>query len=454
MRKLTVLALWAMAACTPAQQVQVTKSTPTVATSNQLVAPMEHVAPLPIPALRRTSGALAQDFMELSFAMESGRPLPWFSRFDGPITVALTGTVPPSAAPDLQRLLARLRNEAGLAVRIAAKGEPASITVEFSPRAALKRLAPTAACFVVPNVSTLAEYRAARGTAVADWAFVKTRTKAAIFVPADTSPQEIRDCLHEELAQAIGPLNDLYRLPDSVFNDDNFNTVLTSFDMQILRMYYSADLAPGMTRADVAARIPSLAAQMAPAGAAPNVGGTPNSWSDAIEMALGGRAGQGARIKAAERALMGAHAQGWRDGRLAFSHFAAGRLYVASDPARAVRELTEAARIYRAQPGGAVQVAHVDMQLAAIAVAMGNPGQAIAFADRAIPVIRQAENASLLATVMLIKAEALDQTGRSADAAALRLDSQAWARYGFGSEASTRARLREIAALGARGRRG
>jgi len=34
------------------------------------------------------------------------------------------------------------------------------------------------------------------------------------------SPQEVRDCLHEELAQALGPLNDLYRLPDSVFNDD------------------------------------------------------------------------------------------------------------------------------------------------------------------------------------------------------------------------------------------
>ena len=28
-----------------------------------------------------------------------------------------------------------------------------------------------------------------------------------VFVPADASPQELRDCLHEELAQALGPLN-------------------------------------------------------------------------------------------------------------------------------------------------------------------------------------------------------------------------------------------------------
>lgn len=46
-----------------------------------------------------------------------------------------------------------------------------------------------------------------------------------MFIPNDTSAQEIRDCLNEELAQALGPLNDLYRLSDSVFNDDNMHTV-------------------------------------------------------------------------------------------------------------------------------------------------------------------------------------------------------------------------------------
>jgi hypothetical protein len=64
----------------------------------------------------------------------------------------------------------------------------------------------------------------------------------AVFIPSDVSPQEVRDCLHEEVAQALGPLNDLYRLPDSVFNDDNFHAVLTGFDMLILRTYYDAEL--------------------------------------------------------------------------------------------------------------------------------------------------------------------------------------------------------------------
>ena len=38
------------------------------------------------------------------------------------------------------------------------------------------------------------------------------------------------------------------------------------------------------------------------------------------------------------------------------------------------------------------------MQLAAIAVASGQPDQALRYTDRAIPVIRRAENHGLLAT--------------------------------------------------------
>ena len=56
--------------------------------------------------------------------------------------------------------------------------------------------------------------------------------------------------------------------------------------------------------------------------------------------------------------------------------------------------------------------------------------------------------------MQLIKAEALEILGRNAEADALRVDSQQWARYGFGSDAQVRARTREIAALGARGTRG
>lgn len=76
-----------------------------------------------------------------------------------------------------------------------------------------------------------------RRTPTVDWTKLERRDRAAVFVRFDVAPQEIRDCLHEELAQALGPLKDLYRLSDSVSNDDNIHAVLTSFDMLILRAY-------------------------------------------------------------------------------------------------------------------------------------------------------------------------------------------------------------------------
>ncbi|MEL7206270.1 MAG: ATP-dependent transcriptional regulator, partial [Pseudomonadota bacterium] len=42
---------------------------------------------------------------------------------------------------------------------------------------------------------------------------------------------------------------------------------------------------------------------------------------------------------------------------------------------------------------------------------------------------------------------ALAQIGRSAEANLVRMDSLAWARYGFGTQWAVRARLREISAL-------
>ncbi len=312
----------------------------------------------------------------------------------------------------------------------------------------MSRAAPNAACFVVPNVSSLAEYQANRGTSRVDWTQVRERKTVGIFAPADASPQEVRDCLHEELAQAMGPLNDLYRLTDSVFNDDNFQSVLTAFDMKILRAWYSPRLRSGMSRAEVSAQLGAIFG-----GGSLTQDNSPTSpvWGEAVNTALNPANGMAKRKAAAERAITMAHAQGWRDGRLAFAYFAHARLLVGSDRGAAVAGFNKAAALYRNQPGGALYVAHIDMQLAAIAVASGQPDQALRFTERAIPVIRRAENHGLLATTQLIRAEALAMLGRNSEADRLRVDSQSLARYGFGSEAQIRARTREISALGGRG---
>nr|WP_096786006.1 DUF2927 domain-containing protein [Rhodobacter sp. CZR27] len=396
----------------------------------------------------RPHAEVARDFLDLTFAMESGRALERMTRFEEPITVSMSGEVPATAPGDLARLLGRLRSEAGIDIR--ETGGPAAVSIEFVTRQRMQALVPTAACFVVPRVSSFAEYRAERRNPQVDWATLAERERVSIFIPSDTSPQEVRDCLHEELAQAIGPLNDLYRLSDSVFNDDNFHTVLTGFDMLILRITYAPELRSGTTRAEAAKALPGLLARLDPQGrpgkAAPPAP-TPRAWTEAIERALGPTGSDRTRREAAIRALHIAEDQGWQDARMAFSLFAVARLSMANEIATAVAAFIEAARIYRSLPGGEIQAAHIDMQMAAFALSSGQAAEAIILCNRSIPVVTRAENAALLATLLMIRAEALRLQGHAAEARASRLESLAWARYGFGDEVEVRARMSEIAAL-------
>ncbi|WP_289042032.1 DUF2927 domain-containing protein [uncultured Aliiroseovarius sp.] len=412
--------------------------------------PMKSFGSTQITRPSRPNSTIAGDFLDLSFQLESGRTLPVLTRFEGPVTLRVTGEPPPYMQADLSRLLARLRIEGGINITQVPEATPASITLQIITKRQLQRLVPHAACFVAPKVSSWQEYRAARGTERLDWTKLHTRTRMAVFLPGDASPQELRDCLHEEVAQALGPVNDLYRLHDSVFNDDNFHTVLTGFDMLILRAYYAPELASGMSRNDVAARLPAILARLNPRGGsgAPRTGEhAPQAWKDAIETALGAGYSNGHRRQAATSAVAIARQMGWRDTRLAFSLFAYGRLHIRQNSKNAFSAFREAEAIYRSHPETALHAAHLGVQLAAYALSAGRTKTAIAIVNTHIQPVMRAENAALLATLLMIKAEALDLSGRSAEAQLVRLDSLGWARYGFGSNEQVGARLGDIAAI-------
>lgn len=408
------------------------------------------------PAVRatptlRSNASIAKDFLDLSFRMESGRTLAVLTRFEAPVRVAMRGSVPPTARNDLDRLIARLRAEASIDISRAPQDAAGNLTVEFLSRATLQRVVPQAACFVVPRAQSFSDFRRGRRSGASEWAALTRRDAVTVFIPSDVSPQEIRDCLHEEIAQALGPLNDLYRLPDSVFNDDNFHTVLTGFDMLILRLTYSSELSSGMSEREVAARLPGLLARYNPRG---QHGGTEYTrknpaWTNAIEAALSPRTNSAARQSAALRAVAIAQNSGWYDVRLAFSHFVLGRAALARESNTALSAYVQAARLY-ARPGTEIQEAHVAMQLAAFALSTGRPETVIELANRHAPIALRAENAALLATFLMVKAEALEMLGRKDEAEMVRRDSLGWARYGFGSERVVRSRIGEIRALRAR----
>jgi len=148
--------------------------------------PMRSFASARPPGPTRANATIAQDFLDLSFRMESGRPIAVMTRFDGPISVRVTGAVPSSLVPDLRSLLGRLRSEAGIDIFLT--GAPdASITIEAVPRDELQRAVPRAACFVVPRISSWEEFKAVRRTPQVDWTTLERRDRAAVFVPADVA---------------------------------------------------------------------------------------------------------------------------------------------------------------------------------------------------------------------------------------------------------------------------
>ncbi|WP_458790325.1 DUF2927 domain-containing protein [Yoonia sp. MH D7] len=447
MNRLAAIALSFMAACAPLPQDPPPSRAAGFA---QALPPMRVFTSNFAAPATRTNTEIVQDFLDLSFRMESGRSVAQMTRFEGPVTVRLTGASNPTMLSDLEDLLARLRNEAKIDIRLVPANQAASITVEALPRAILQAAVPKAACFVVPRLTSWSEFKIARRTPQVDWTTLTRRDRAAIFVPSDVAPQEIRDCLHEELAQALGPLNDLYRLPDSVFNDDNIHAVLTQFDMLILRTTYAPELHNGMSRGEAATRVPMILARLNPAGeraANAPLNGTSRDWIDAMETALTNGRSASSRRAAAQQAIALGQAFGWTDVRAGFAQYAYGRLEVGNNPNAALASFNAADATYSQSSVTQIHRAHIAVQQSAFALAAGDADRTIALSDSWSDVAARHKNAALLATLMMFKAAALEMRGDTAQADALRLDSLGWARYGFGSDQNVAARLNEIAAL-------
>ncbi|WP_281823451.1 DUF2927 domain-containing protein [Jannaschia rubra] len=440
LRPLAAFAVMALAACAP-QGTAPQASRATVAGVIDALPPARRFAGPPAMAVPVQSNAqVARDFMALTFQLETGRQLPVFTRYEGPITVSVENAsgapLPPSLQPDLDDLLARLRSEAGIDIARAGPGEMGSITVSAVPRAALQRHVPGAACFVVPRVTGWQDYLSKRFGPAIDWTTLTTRTRASVFLPADVSPQEIRDCLHEEIGQAIGPLNDLYRLPWSAFNDDNMHVVLTPYDMLLLRATYDPALASGMTREQVAAALSGILARINPRGRTPDRGAVPEAtatWTAALQGALDPRGSDASRLAQARSAVALAQAAGWGDERLAYSQLALGRAALSLDGDLALAAFLQAHTLYRRMTGrDSIHSAQVGLQLAAFALSTGQVDMALDILDGAIPAADAAQNASLLATLLLLRAEAARMTGADADAALIRREGLAWGRYAWG----------------------
>ena len=124
-----------------------------------------------------------------------------------------------------------------------------------------------------------------------------------------------------------------------------------------------------------------------------------------------------------------------------------GRVMQASDAEMAQKHYLIADRYYAMSPGTRLHRAYVATQVAAYAITKGDGNRALRLIAPHVDTAIQSENAALLATLLLLRAEALELENRPTEASGVRLDSVGWARYGFGPDWAVRAKLREIASL-------
>ena len=408
----------------------------------------------PFPANRLepkqfSNADLKRDFLDLSFSLESGTALPRFTRFEGPSSVRVMGMASPYFAADLNRLLARLKSEAGIDIH-KTNAANANITIQLVSQTEIQRLLPTAACFVAPNVTSLDEFQIKRKTEETSWSRQTLRRQVGVFLPNDVAPQETRDCLHEEFAQALGPLNDLYRLPQSVFNDDNVHTVLTPFDMMILRITYAPELRSGMSKHKVTENLDAVLNRLNPAGdaIAPRYfKNTSQLWKTEILKVSSPATSRAEKKRSAAAALKLAQEAGWNDHRLGISLNNFARALQVQSPYEAQNIFEQARDVFKTMPEAELHNSFVALQLAHHYVSLGQGEEALEVLGPAIRVAGAYENAALVSVLMFLKAEALELMGKWNEASKVRLDTFEYARYGFGSSAEIRRYMRQISRL-------
>lgn len=91
-------------------------------------------------------------------------------------------------------------------------------------------------------------------------------TGALIFIKAELQGVFRQSCIHEELSQAMGLMNDDDTVRPSIFNDDQEFALLTEHDEYLLRILYDPRLRTGMDAADARLLVPEIIEDLRPEG--------------------------------------------------------------------------------------------------------------------------------------------------------------------------------------------
>ena len=210
------------------------------------------------------NSSLADLFVRLTHGLETGTFRKALQRFEEPINVGMIGPGSRDYLPFLEELLAEIRREAGVPISLGPP--PHNLLIRFVPG---EEFLPETSnqgmvVFGHPDWQTLrADPRPFGSEATRR---IDRQTEMSIFIPDTVEPYKVRECLLEEVIQALGPANDLYGVAFTIFNDDNAHSWPTRLDYLMLQILYRPEMPSGLSREETRRRALALLNELNPDG--------------------------------------------------------------------------------------------------------------------------------------------------------------------------------------------
>jgi len=381
--------------------------------------------------------SLAALFTLLMFETERGGRRDRLVRLTEPVVVGLEGAGAARYRPFVARYLGYLRRHAGVAARVGQAGR--TLHLRFVEDAALAGLLPAAACALVAGDIAWREFAETPGRfggrTLID---PKHLSAVTIFVPRDAAPWRVRACLIEEIAQALGPVNDLWGLGSSIFNDDSAHVWPTALDLLMLRVLRDPAMETGLPRAEAQHRARDVLDRINPAGRSARPLPPPRLRGGARWRRLTGRVrarGTAPRMRRSlardALALAAASAPGsaWHCQSLTLL----GRVLARPDPAAALAQLTRARDVCAGAHGaGDVRLARLRVEIAAVHLSLDQPGAGVAAIRGQARILAAHGLDERVAAVYVLRSRAFAALGREAEAAVSEARASRWRAWALG----------------------
>jgi hypothetical protein len=369
-------------------------------------------AALPAGHTRYGNASLARLFTSLTHDTEWGARRRQLVRYEEAVSVSLEGPGVERHFAFVDGFLDELARNSG--VPIAREAGPSNLHIRLVESARFNTLLPTALCIVAQG-DVKWETFAANPSHHGAQALVAAERIAqmTIFIPETAPPFVVRNCLLEEIPQALGLANDLYGLGSSTFNDDAAHLWPTKLDYLMLRVLYAPEMVTGLDRRETEARALGVLDRINPVGI--NAPPLPllrqrslGDWPGLIQRVFSRDASRREVRDYAQRALTIVEAYAPMSAQHCHTLITAGRVLSHPEPEQALR-LFDLARQVCDNAHGISDIRHarIKLETACALLRLDRFGEVIAVAEAIWPVLAAHGQDERLAALYTMQSEAL-----------------------------------------------